>query len=108
MLQDLTLLSIFLPTLEQLKTGFSPANREIPVFFAHGILDSVVAVECGKKYQRSTASDGLPGRMVGFHDGPFRVQGGGRTHRLVYRDDFSLNRYSGAFGFGRNGLGCTW
>jgi phospholipase/carboxylesterase len=48
-LAGIVALSTFLPTLEQLKTELSAANRDIPVFIAHGILDSVVAVEFGKK-----------------------------------------------------------
>ena len=42
-------LSAFLPTLEQLKTERSAANQDIPILIAHGILDSVVDVEFGKK-----------------------------------------------------------
>jgi len=41
-------LSTYLPTLEQLKTEISPSNKAIPIFMAHGILDSVVAIESGK------------------------------------------------------------
>lgn len=59
-LAGIVALSTFLPTLEQLKTGFSPANREIPVFFAHGILDSVVAVECGKNTSDQLRAMGYP------------------------------------------------
>jgi phospholipase/carboxylesterase len=42
-------LSAFLPTVEQLKTERSAANQDIPILIAHGILDSVVDVEFGKK-----------------------------------------------------------
>jgi len=41
-------LSAYLPTLEQLKTESSPTNNATPIFMAHGILDSVVAIESGK------------------------------------------------------------
>jgi phospholipase/carboxylesterase len=41
-------LSTYLPTLEQLKTERSTANNATPIFMAHGILDSVVAIESGK------------------------------------------------------------
>jgi phospholipase/carboxylesterase len=41
-------LSTYLPAIEQLKTERSSANNATPVFLAHGILDSVVAIESGK------------------------------------------------------------
>jgi phospholipase/carboxylesterase len=41
-------LSAYLPTLEQLNTEASVANQNTPMFMAHGILDSVVAIESGK------------------------------------------------------------
>jgi phospholipase/carboxylesterase len=41
-------LSSYLPTLEQLNTEASTANKNTPIFMAHGILDSIVAVESGK------------------------------------------------------------
>lgn len=41
-------LSTYFPTLEQLKTEFAAANKETPIFMAHGILDAVVAIESGK------------------------------------------------------------
>jgi phospholipase/carboxylesterase len=41
-------LSTYLPTIEQLKTEQSLANKETPIFLAHGIIDSVVAIESGK------------------------------------------------------------
>lgn len=42
-------LSAFLPTLEQLKSERSAANQDTPILIAHGIIDSVVDVEWGKK-----------------------------------------------------------
>jgi phospholipase/carboxylesterase len=41
-------LSTYFPTLEQLQTELSAANKTTPIFMAHGILDSVVAIESGK------------------------------------------------------------
>jgi phospholipase/carboxylesterase len=41
-------LSAYLPTLAQLQTEAAPANKNTPIFIAHGILDSVVAIESGK------------------------------------------------------------
>jgi phospholipase/carboxylesterase len=41
-------LSTYLPTLKPLKTERSTANNATPIFMAHGILDSVVAIESGK------------------------------------------------------------
>ncbi|MGR8998525.1 MAG: alpha/beta hydrolase [Gammaproteobacteria bacterium] len=40
-------LSTYLPTLEKLKTERSSVNNATPIFMAHGILDSVVAIESG-------------------------------------------------------------
>jgi phospholipase/carboxylesterase len=52
-------LSTYLPTIEQLKTERARANNATPIFMAHGIIDSVVAVEAAK-----TAYDAL--RMMGY------------------------------------------
>jgi phospholipase/carboxylesterase len=41
-------LSTYLPAPESLKTERSSANNTTPIFMAHGILDSVVAIESGK------------------------------------------------------------
>jgi phospholipase/carboxylesterase len=41
-------LSSYLPTLKQLSTEASDANKETPIFMGHGILDSIVAIESGK------------------------------------------------------------
>jgi phospholipase/carboxylesterase len=41
-------LSTYLPTVEQLKSERSIANQDIPIFMAHGIIDSMVAIEAGK------------------------------------------------------------
>ncbi len=58
-------LSAYLPTLESLKTQRAPANDHTPIFMAHGIIDSVVAVEVGK-----AAYDGLKalGYPIEWHD----------------------------------------
>jgi len=47
-------LSAYLPTLGQLATEASVANKNTPIFMGHGILDSVVPVEMAK-----AACDGL-------------------------------------------------
>jgi phospholipase/carboxylesterase len=47
-LAGIVALSTYLPTVEQLKTEHSIANHAAPIFMAHGIIDSVVAVESGK------------------------------------------------------------
>lgn len=47
-LAGIVALSTYLPTVEQLKTEHSIANYATPIFMAHGIIDSVVAVESGK------------------------------------------------------------
>ena len=48
-LAGIVALSSFLPTVAQLKTERTTANHAIPIFIAHGIIDSVVDVELGKK-----------------------------------------------------------
>ena len=47
-LAGIVALSTYFPTLDTLKTEPSIANHSIPIFMAHGILDSVVDVESGK------------------------------------------------------------
>ncbi|MDD5753724.1 MAG: carboxylesterase [Methylococcales bacterium] len=58
-------LSAYLPTLDSLKTQRSEANNHTPIFMAHGIIDSVVAIEMGK-----AAFDGLKtmGYSIQWHD----------------------------------------
>ncbi|NOT12890.1 MAG: alpha/beta fold hydrolase [Methylococcaceae bacterium] len=41
-------LSTYLPTITQLLTERSVANKDTPIFMAHGIIDSMVAIESGK------------------------------------------------------------
>lgn len=51
-------LSTSLPTIEQLKTERSAANDHTPILMAHGIIDSVVAVESGlAAYEKLKAMD---------------------------------------------------
>ncbi|MDO9168386.1 MAG: alpha/beta hydrolase-fold protein [Methylobacter sp.] len=47
-LAGIVALSTYLPTIDQLKTEHSAANKATPIFMAHGIIDPVVAVESGK------------------------------------------------------------
>jgi phospholipase/carboxylesterase len=58
-------MSTYLPTTAQLAIERSQANNAIPIFMAHGILDSIVAIESGKK-----AVDELQalGYKVKWHD----------------------------------------
>jgi phospholipase/carboxylesterase len=65
-LAGIVALSTFLPTLDQLNASRSPANRDIPVLMAHGILDSVVAVEFGKKTSDQLQSWGYPVEWCDF------------------------------------------
>ena len=58
-------LSTYFPTLEQLKTEPSAANKATPIFMAHGILDTVVAIESGKTV--FNALDAL-GYNIQWHD----------------------------------------
>ena len=47
-LAGIVAMSTYLPTVEQLMTERSAANNATPIFMAHGIIDSIVAVESGK------------------------------------------------------------
>jgi phospholipase/carboxylesterase len=47
-LAGIVALSTYLPTIETLKTESAIANQEIPIFMAHGTMDSVVAMQNGK------------------------------------------------------------
>ena len=58
-------LSSYLPTIGQLNTEASAANKNTPIFIGHGILDSVVAVESGKAVFDSLHAQGYP---VQWHD----------------------------------------
>lgn len=42
-------LSTYLPTVEALTTEASELNKDIPIFMAHGSMDSVVAMQTGKQ-----------------------------------------------------------
>ena len=51
-------LSTSLPTIEQLKTERSAANDNTPILMAHGIIDSVIAIESGlATYEKLKAMD---------------------------------------------------
>ncbi len=58
-------LSAYLPTLTQLNNEAANANQNIPVFMAHGILDSVVAIESGKAVFDTLHAQGHP---IQWHD----------------------------------------
>lgn len=58
-------LSSYLPTIGQLNTEASAANKNTPIFIGHGILDSVVAVESGKAVFDTLHAQGYP---VQWHD----------------------------------------
>ncbi|MEI6706951.1 MAG: alpha/beta hydrolase-fold protein [Methylococcales bacterium] len=58
-------LSSYLPTIGQLNTEASAANKNAPIFIGHGILDSVVAVESGKAVFDTLHAQGYP---VQWHD----------------------------------------
>ncbi|EIC28146.1 MULTISPECIES: alpha/beta hydrolase [Methylomicrobium] len=64
-LAGIVALSTFLPTLTQLESERSAANRDLPIFIGHGILDSVVAVEYGKQTSDRLQAWGYP---VEWHD----------------------------------------
>lgn len=58
-------LSSYLPTLIQLNTEAAIANRNTPIFMAHGILDSIVAIESGKTVFDTLHAQGYP---IQWHD----------------------------------------
>jgi phospholipase/carboxylesterase len=58
-------LSAYLPTLAQLNNEAATANQNIAVFMAHGILDSVVAIESGKAVFDTLHAQGYP---IQWHD----------------------------------------
>lgn len=58
-------LSTYLPTLEQLKAQRPTANHATPIFMGHGIIDSMVAIEYGKKTSDILAAMGY---NVEWHD----------------------------------------
>ena len=58
-------LSSYLPTLAQLNTEASSANKNTPIFMAHGILDSIVAIESGKAVFNTLNAKNYP---VQWHD----------------------------------------
>jgi len=47
-LAGIVALSTYLPTIDRLQTERSAANKDTPIFMAHGIIDPIVAVESGK------------------------------------------------------------
>jgi len=65
-LAGIVALSTFLPTLGQMDTARSAANQDVPVLIAHGILDSVVAVELGKKTSDQLLAWGYPVEWCDF------------------------------------------
>lgn len=64
-LAGIVALSAYLPTLDSLKMQRAEENNHTPIFMAHGIIDSVVAIEMGK-----VAFDGLKamGYSIQWHD----------------------------------------
>lgn len=64
-LAGIVALSAYLPTLDSLPNQRAGANNHTPIFMAHGIIDSIVAIETGK-----AAFDGLKalGYDIHWHD----------------------------------------
>jgi phospholipase/carboxylesterase len=58
-------LSTYLPTLAQLTTEAATANQHTPIFMAHGILDSIVAIESGKAVFNALHAQHYP---IQWHD----------------------------------------
>jgi phospholipase/carboxylesterase len=58
-------LSSYLPTLVQLNNEASSANKNTPIFMAHGILDSIVAIESGKTVFDTLHAQNYP---IQWHD----------------------------------------
>ncbi|CAG1020307.1 partial Carboxylesterase 2, partial [Patescibacteria group bacterium] len=64
-LAGIVALSTYLPTLPQLETEASNVAKELPIFMAHGILDSMVDVEAGKAVYDSLHQQGY---HIQWHD----------------------------------------
>ena len=58
-------LSTYLPTLKHSSAEHSPENAAIPIFMAHGILDTIVEIETGKAVATELKSLGYP---LQWHD----------------------------------------
>jgi phospholipase/carboxylesterase len=58
-------LSTYFPTLEKIKNDLSAAKISTPIFMAHGILDTVVAIESGKAVFNALHVLGYP---IEWHD----------------------------------------
>ena len=58
-------LSTYLPTLKHSSSEHRPENASIPIFMAHGILDSIVEIETGKAVATELMNLGYP---VQWHD----------------------------------------
>jgi len=48
-LAGIVALSTYLPTLDDIQQQLSAVNQEIPIFIAHGMLDSVVEITAGQQ-----------------------------------------------------------
>lgn len=64
-LAGIVALSTYLPTLKQLNTEASSVAKQLPIFMAHGILDSIVEIEEGKSVYDSLHQQGY---NIQWHD----------------------------------------
>lgn len=64
-LAGIVALSTYLPTLTQLNTEASSVAKQLPIFMAHGILDSIVEIEEGKSVYDSLHEQGY---NIQWHD----------------------------------------
>lgn len=53
-------LSTYLPTLEQIKTEATEANKSIPIFMGHGMMDTVIDIQAAKQAFKGLAGMGYP------------------------------------------------
>jgi phospholipase/carboxylesterase len=62
-------LSTYLIQADKLPAGASPANRDVPVFMAHGTADPIVRFEWGLASRRALEANGNP---VEWHE--YRIE----------------------------------
>ncbi len=64
-------LSTYLIAGERLEAERSPANRDVPIFMAHGTQDPVVRFAVGRGIAGAAGAGGLPGAVANVRDGTY-------------------------------------
>ena len=74
-------LSCFLPLADRLGAEASPANRDVPIFLAHGTHDPVIPLARARRGPRGADRARLPGRVARVPHAALRVRRGDPRHR---------------------------